>query len=303
MKTKIFYIILILSIISCNNKESKKQLKNIEKELVVENSINKSEKTTENKVEFVQNPILEFEHNGESKIGQINDSDGYTNLRLKKNSKSKIISKITDNQYFFYLPKKTENWYKVKDLKGNVGFIHKSRITEVSNKKLYNISYTNYDKKTQNEIRKDSIIEFKDLEKSFENLWEIEFNYKSIPFLSKTTNSITFKENNIQVKFIKEKFNRQTKLNDKVWGTDGGIPRYQYKSIEIIENGQTYNLPKDKISDLFEPTLDKIYIGIFTNINNQMILSLSNSDGAGSYIAVFILEKTKIIKRIVYMPF
>lgn len=251
---------------------------------------------------YNQNPILKFEHNGKSKIGQINDPDGYSNVRLEKNSKSQIVSKITDDQYFFYLPKKTENWYKVKDLYGAIGFMHKSRIIEVSDKKLYNISYT--DTKPQNEIRKDSIIEFKDLEKAFKYLWEIELNYIPIPVLKKTDTSISFKEGNTQITFTKEKFDTdQGKPSGETWGTQRDSPIYKYKNIEIIENGETYHIPKDQFSDLFEPTLYEDYIEIFTNIHNQTILKLSNSDGAGSYIVIFILEKMQVVKRIVYIPF
>jgi len=106
-------IIIVLLLVSCNWKQEKKnRIKNTIKESLIK-----------------KNEVFKFTN--DTKIGKINDADGYTNLREKPNTKSKIISKLLLNDFFFYNPNKTNKWYKVKDLKGNVGFVHKSRIREI----------------------------------------------------------------------------------------------------------------------------------------------------------------------------
>ena len=68
-------------------------------------------------------------------IGQINDPDGYTNIRKSPNSKAEIIGKLLKNEYFFY----TENpsgWYEVSTQHKVQGFVHKSRIQKVNDKEL-----------------------------------------------------------------------------------------------------------------------------------------------------------------------
>jgi len=316
MKIKTLYIILILLLISCenHNKQNKKQKEVIQESIEVVDE--KTDTQTQNKTEYSnQNPNLKFEQIERSKIGKINDPDGYSNLRKEQNSKSEIITKISENEYFFYHSKTNSNWYNIKDLKGNIGFIHKSRVSEITNKKLYKFSFTDYNSKTKNEYRKDTIIEFKHLEKVFEKYWEGELVYQSIPSSKKTYNSISFKGNNLQVKFEKEKFNFEknkisrkenyiNKINNKeFWGTDGNIPKFQLKNIHIIENGINYTIPKNLIDDLFEPTLDKDYIRIIENINNGIIIEMANGDGAGAYVVIFFIENMNIKKRIIYRPF
>ena len=188
MKIDFFYIILILTFISCENQNERSVSKsNINTEIVTIDDTKEFEKTKEYSSPKL---IQKSEDISKYKIGKINDPDGFSNLRIDKSSKSKIVSKIFENEYFFYLPTKTKDWYKVKDLNGNIGFIHKSRILEVSNNDLFNITFTAYDKKTKTEFQKDSIIEYNDLEKAFRDLWELQLNYKSIPVVNETINSI-----------------------------------------------------------------------------------------------------------------
>ncbi len=315
MKINAIHITLIFLLISCKseNKQRSNENKNIKQSVeIVEKKVEVV--GTKNKTEYYnENRNLKFKQIEKSEIGKINDPDGFSNLRTEPNSKSKILTKIKEDEYFFYNLKNNSNWFKVKDLNGRIGFLHKSRILKVTNKNLYKFSFTDYNSKT--EYRKDTIIEFEYLEKVFEKYWEGELIYQSIPLLKKTNNTISFQGNNIQVKFIKEKFNSEinkisrkekyiNKINNKeFWGTDGNIPRFQLSSIRIIENGINYLIPNSQINDLFEPTLDKDYIRIFENINNGIVIEMSNSDGAGAYVVLFFLENMKVKKRIIYRPF
>ncbi|WP_299135702.1 SH3 domain-containing protein [uncultured Tenacibaculum sp.] len=64
----------------------------------------------------------------QSKIGIINDKDGFVNVRLDKTIKSEIIGKIIENENFTYFNNNDSNWWIVKTKKGLIGYIHRSRI-------------------------------------------------------------------------------------------------------------------------------------------------------------------------------
>jgi hypothetical protein len=63
-------------------------------------------------------------------IGNIKDSDGYTNLREKANSKSRIITSIKLEEEFYYESNNSSNWSKVQ-FKNFIGYIHNSRIQSI----------------------------------------------------------------------------------------------------------------------------------------------------------------------------
>jgi hypothetical protein len=68
-------------------------------------------------------------------VGIINDKDGYTNVREAPSNEAKVIDKITDKEYFYYVPNSKSDWWQVsrKDyIKAIVGYIHKNRILKYS---------------------------------------------------------------------------------------------------------------------------------------------------------------------------
>jgi len=68
-------------------------------------------------------------------LGYINDSDGYTNLRLEPSGKSKIVGIIITGQVFKYYPDNSSDWWKV-DFNSRTGFMHKSRIKDFNTVKF-----------------------------------------------------------------------------------------------------------------------------------------------------------------------
>ena len=56
-------------------------------------------------------------------IGQINDPDGYTNIRKSPNSKAEIIGKLLKNEYFFYT-ENSSDWYEVSTQRKVQGFVY-----------------------------------------------------------------------------------------------------------------------------------------------------------------------------------
>lgn len=65
-------------------------------------------------------------------LAYIKDSDGYNNLRKEGNKNSEIIQKVKTSAEVEIL-KSSDDWFLVKTKEGNIGYVHKSRI---SRKKL-----------------------------------------------------------------------------------------------------------------------------------------------------------------------
>lgn len=68
-------------------------------------------------------------------VGAISDKDDYTNIRDKPLKNAKVIDKITDQEYFYYVPNGNSNWWQVSrkdEAKAIIGYVHKSRILKYS---------------------------------------------------------------------------------------------------------------------------------------------------------------------------
>lgn len=90
------------------------------------------------------------------------------------------------------------------------------------------------------------------------------------------------------------------KINgDEIWGTDGDVPRMQYGKAILHIGSNKVDLP---IDNLFEPNLDftSVYID---KKNNIIYVSALNSDGAGGYAVLWIIENGKFKQRITTIPF
>ena len=80
--------------------------------------------------------IAEIEENinstnrDEIKYGNINDPDGYTNVREGKSSKSEILFQIYEDEKFI-IQNNEEDWWLI-EFNGNHGYIHNSRISIIN---------------------------------------------------------------------------------------------------------------------------------------------------------------------------
>ena len=58
---------------------------------------------------------------------EINDPDGYTNVRILPSTKGQILDKIRSGE-IFYTHYQTTNWWYVKTPRNRIGYMHRSRI-------------------------------------------------------------------------------------------------------------------------------------------------------------------------------
>jgi hypothetical protein len=80
-------------------------------------------------------------------VGGINDKDGYVNIRETKFGKSKVVGRIKNNDFFYYIPNSENDWWEVSkedNYRKTQGFVHKSRI----------LNYTYLSTELKNKIKK-----------------------------------------------------------------------------------------------------------------------------------------------------
>ncbi len=79
----------------------------------------------------VVNDHLEFNLQ-DAKKGVINDPDGYTNIRSGQGTEFEVIGKLFEDEIFLYSPVDSSNWWVVYKYWNLYGFVHKSRIKDIS---------------------------------------------------------------------------------------------------------------------------------------------------------------------------
>ena len=243
-------------------------------------------------------------------IGQINDPDGYTNIRKSPNSKAEIIGKLLKNEYFFY----TENpsgWYEVSTQHKVQGFVHKSRIQKVNDKELIalKINFGDYAENTHDTIVKLNIL------KEANPFFIIGYTYPKIPHKETEGNELLVSNKDIKLEFVTKKVNKSDykfKINkngqtiagkgETVWGYfySEDYPKKEISYIRITFVGkEPYLLPKTKY--LFNPTLSSVRV--YDRGNGQYMIDFMGGDGAEGYNALFVFDEKGLIKRYLYRNF
>jgi len=245
-------------------------------------------------------------------IGQINDPDGYTNIRKAPNSKAEIIGKLLKNEYFFY----TENpssWYEVSTQRKVQGFVHKSRIQKVNDKELIalKINFGDYAENTHDTIVKLNIL------KEANHFFIIGYTYPKIPYKETEGNELLVSNKDIKLEFFTKKVNKSdykfkinkngvtemiTEKGESVWGYfySKDYPEKEIAYIRITFAGKTpYLLPKTKY--LFNPSISSIRV--YDRGNGQYMIDFEGGDGAEGYNALFVFDEKGLVKRYLYRNF
>ena len=87
-------------------------------------------------------------------LGLINDPDGYTNVREKPEANSNVLFKVNEGEYFYYTIAKDKNWWRVVNMDGNAGFMHKSRIIHVNEYVIMGKTYKSNESKLKIRYKK-----------------------------------------------------------------------------------------------------------------------------------------------------
>ena len=60
--------------------------------------------------------------------GQIDDPDGYTNIRSGQGTQYSIVARINEGEVFYTIPKQSSDWWPVRTEDNRYGYMHRSRI-------------------------------------------------------------------------------------------------------------------------------------------------------------------------------
>lgn len=207
----------------------------------------------------------------------IADPDGYTNVRKENNAHSQILDKLK-NGHLVCIMNPEGNWWNIdyasnkEELK--VGYIYKDRFKFIS-------------------------------------------TFEEIPLLKKSKNEVILGKGNFEIKLTDKEFEKEDhrfvyskdfpdqvlKIDGKdAWGIDGNIPKREYKSIFIKYKNMRLTLPPKALENLFEPNLESTKIN-YDRIKDILYISTMNSDGAGSYLVVWKIEKGMYKERFIAYGF
>ena len=211
---------------------------------------------------------------GNELLGEINDPDGYTNVREEPTTKSKIIFKIVEKEYFYYESSDVKDWCIVTNMNGTSGFMHKSRIVNVSEFKIKGKTYKSNESKLK--IRK------KNIGTTQVKLFQIK-NEKSYcdSYVEITTNSKT--------RIFKYEFIEALGGYSGIAFLENIIPNhlllvkhgdYDGRTIIVSEKGNITEVPGGSVSEL---------------INERYLISLAECDLGYCGFAIYDILKEKIV--------
>ncbi|MGZ4056473.1 MAG: hypothetical protein ACXVPY_03815 [Bacteroidia bacterium] len=194
----------------------------------------------------------------------VSDDDGFLNVRKDGQQDSEVIDRLQNGQLIYCFENKG-NWTSIdynKNDKGLNGYVYKDRYKLIS-------------------------------------------SFSKMVITTKTENKVVFKKDTIQVtitqslfdkkrhkfKYIKE-YPDQIELidNKQYWGRDGGMPTTQFEKIEIKVGPKTIILPKSALDGLYEPSIYSAEVN-YDKANDTFYIQTMNSDGVGSYLVVWRIEK------------
>ena len=132
-------------------------------------------------------------------------------------------------------------------------------------------------------------------------------------------NTIVFEGKEIQVVLSTEKFDKSKHsfkyhkeyrdIIEKIdgepfWGTDGNMPKREYKSIEVKIRGKQVSIPQSAYNDLYESYLYTEFNSVHYDKDNDILYIVANNgDGAGAYMVCWQIEKGVYKGRKVGIPF
>ena len=205
----------------------------------------------------------------------INDKDGYVNVRKEKSVHSKVLKKLDNNTLIFVL-EYDKAYYGNWIYADNEGYIYNDRVKWIHN--------------------------FPQIAKGIAKGNTIVFEGKEIQVTLATEK---FDKDKHSFKYHKEYRDVIEKIDGKLfWGTDGNMPKKEYKSIEVKIGGKQVSIPQSAYSDLYQPNLYTDLNFVYYDKDSDILYIVANNgDGAGAYMVCWQIEKGVYKGRKVGIPF
>lgn len=200
-------------------------------------------------------------------VATIQDPDGWTNVRKSPDGKSEIIQIVYENEAFWYDFEESDQeqeWISI--------YLPKNDYSLGKSEPSYIVGY----------IHKSRLLPLEKLQGYAGN--DFTFEYELSDFDS--TNRIIDKQDGKWITAIDGR---------PVWGTDGNFPKTQVNDIKVIIDGQKIEIHEVFYSDIYECDNG---ISIYKN-GDTYFAHHWNSDGAGAYEIVWVLNKNGLKQRLV----
>lgn len=214
---------------------------------------------------------------GYGQFAVVNDKDGVVNIRENATTGGKVIDKLK-NGHLLFLFEGEGNWTSVDYATGNThqksGYIYKDRYTLVT-------------------------------------------DYPDCAVKAKTPNSILLSKDSLEVRITQQKFDKQKHRfkyvkgtqdlvelidNKPYYGRDGDFPATEYSRIQVIAGNKKIDLPKEALTNLYEPSLATMTAHHDIKKNIIYIMAF-NGDGAGAYCVIWKIEKGVYKERFIASGF
>ena len=220
--------------------------------------------------------LIYFSNNVFGQFAIIHDKDGYCNVRSTMEIGDNIIDSLK-NGHLIYSFETNGNWINIDYSKGMMdqnGQVYKDRVKLIS-------------------------------------------DYQNIPLITEENNKVVLSIDSIKIILTGQRFNRDKYklsfhkeykdqlqfINDEqYWGTDGGIPKTEYKAMEVSIGKRKVSLPQSALDNLFEVSLFNTIVN-YDKPNDILYIQSFNSDGAGSYEVIWKVEKGSYKERYVAYGF
>ncbi len=203
-------------------------------------------------------------------VGQvaiIQDADGWTNVRKSPDGQSEIIHKAYENEVFWYdyeTTDKEQDWISI--------YIPKNDFCLGKSEQNFIVGF----------IHKSRLLPLEEIKEHTESDFSFQYNLTAFD----STNKIIDK---LDGKWVTAIYGRP------VWGTDGNFPNIQVDNIEVRIGGQEIEIHKVFYSDIYECDNEfSVYKKGDTYFVHQW-----NSDGAGAYEIVWVLDRNGLRQRLV----
>lgn len=211
-----------------------------------------------------------------SQYAIIKDKDGYVNVRTEPRTGSATVMKL-ENNWPIYVEDHSGNWEYIsftKKGKEYNGYVYADRLKNV------------YD--------------FKKIGVAKQSNSETKLQADSVSVIASVK---SFNKKGRKISYYKDNGTMIEKIDGKRYlGTDGEIPKTEYNSIVCIIGKRKVILPPATLENLFEPELHSLEAN-YDAANDILYIQTMNGDGAGSYQALWVIEKGKYKDRLIAYGF
>ncbi len=205
----------------------------------------------------------------------VEDPDGHTNVRSGPSTKSKIVGQIQSGSVVAIELEQQGDWALLtfEQTTEESRFIHNSRLKSLKSWKQFAATSAANDESAA--LLKTAGAEIK---------------VTSVPFVA------------AEHKLTKDEDGVYLVDGGTVWGRDGGLPARSI-AMTLKLGGKEVLLPKEALQNVYEPSMEFLYLLTPGDPAKQAVVLMMNGDGAGAYCVAWAFHDGAYRGRAIFVPF